>query len=97
MAHAFSDLPAALADALPTASKLANQDPQSNAFTDTRAITAPATFGIKAGDPDNAILVTVRDKKTGIHSGSTKDCLFVLSALPEQWQEFTKQTPVMPY
>ncbi|EME38348.1 hypothetical protein DOTSEDRAFT_75781 [Dothistroma septosporum NZE10] len=97
MAHAFSDLPAALADALPKASKLANQDPQLNAFTDTRAITAPATFGIKSGGSDNAILITVEDKKISIHSGNTKNCLFVLSALPEQWQEFMKQTPVMPY
>lgn len=97
MAHAWSDLPSILSDSLPKAQKAAESDGQLNAFTDTRAITKPATFGIKSGGSNSAIVVTVRDKRVDIRSGSDKDCEFVLSALPEQWQEFMKQTPVMPY
>lgn len=97
MAHAWSDLPSALSDALPKAQKAANSDGQLKAFADTRAITSPATFGIKSGGSDSAILVTVSDSKVDIHAGSDKNCEFVICALPEQWQEFMKQTPVMPY
>lgn len=97
MAHAWSDLPSVLSTALPKAQKAAQDDGQLKAFADTRAITGPATFGIKSGGSDSAILVTVTDSKVDIHSGSAKDAEFVLAALPEQWQEFMKQTPVMPY
>lgn len=30
-------------------------------------------------------------------TGTPKDALFTLSALPEQWQEFFRETPVAPY
>ncbi|KAF2163905.1 hypothetical protein M409DRAFT_57016 [Zasmidium cellare ATCC 36951] len=97
MAHAWSDLPSVLSAALPKAQKAAQDDGQLKAFADTRAIIGPATFGIKSGGSDSAILVTVTDGKVEIHSGKAKDAEFVLGALPEQWQEFMKQTPVMPY
>ncbi|CAK4035015.1 alpha beta hydrolase fold family, partial [Lecanosticta acicola] len=97
MAHAWTDLPSALSSALPKANKAAQDDEQLKAFTTTNAIAAPATFGIKAAGSNNAILVHVTNGKADIQAGTTKDCLFVLSALPEQWQEFMKQTPVMPY
>lgn len=97
MAHAWSDLPAALSEALPKASKAAQNDGQLKAFTTTDAITAPATFGFKSADSDKTIIVTITNGKADIRTGSPKECLFVLSALPEQWQEFMRQTPVMPY
>ncbi|KAK4499410.1 hypothetical protein PRZ48_009924 [Zasmidium cellare] len=97
MAHAWSDLPSALSAALPKAQKAAQDDEQLKAFADSRAILGSATFGIKSGGSDSAILVTVTDGKVDIHSGKAKDAEFVLGALPEQWQEFMKTTPVMPY
>lgn len=97
MAHAWSDLPNALSQALPSANQAAQSDSQMKAFLNSDAITQPSTFGIKAAGSDNAIVITVSRQKVNIGSGITKDCSFVLSALPEQWQEFMKQTPVMPY
>lgn len=97
MAHAWSDLPSALSEAIPKASKAASDDGEMKAFVTTNAITSRSTFGIKAAGSDNTILVDVENGKVGIRTGSSKDAAFVLSALPEQWQEFMKQTPVMPY
>ena len=97
MAHAWSDLPAQLQTALPKANKAGNTDGQLKAFVTSGAIDSSATFGIKSAGSDNAILVTVTNGKADIRTGDTKDCLFVLTALPEQWQEFFKQTPVAPY
>jgi hypothetical protein len=97
MAHAWSDLPSALSAALPKANEAAKTDGQLKSFTTSNAIEAPATFGIKSGGSDSAILVTVTNGKADIRSGSAKEALFCLNAQPEQWQEFMKQTPVMPY
>lgn len=95
--HAWADLPSQLSGAIEEANKAAQKDGQLSAFINTDAITAPATFGIKGAGSDNAILTTVSNGKVDIRTGSTKDAEFTLSALPEQWQEFFKQTPVMPY
>ncbi|KXT07586.1 hypothetical protein AC578_10211 [Pseudocercospora eumusae] len=97
MAHAWANLPQALSAALPKANKAADSDGQIKAFTNSNAITEPARFGIKAAGGDDAIVVTVAKGKVEIGSGTTQGCEFVLSALPQQWQEFMKQTPVMPY
>lgn len=97
MAHAWTDLPSALSAAIPQANKAATSDGEIQAFTNSNAIVEPARFGIKAAGSDSAIVVTVSKGQVEIGSGTTQDCEFVLSALPEQWQEFMKQTPVMPY
>ncbi|SMR51287.1 unnamed protein product [Zymoseptoria tritici ST99CH_1E4] len=97
MAHAWSDLPSALSAALPKANQAAKDDAQLKSFTLSNAIEAPATFGIKSGGSDSAVLVTVTNGKADIRSGSAKEALFTLNAQPEQWQEFMKQTPVAPY
>lgn len=86
-----------LSSAIPQASKAAESDGEIQSFVNSKAITKPATFGIKAAGSDNVIKVTVTQGKVAIGSGTTKECSFCLSALPEQWQEFMKQTPVMPY
>lgn len=97
MAHAWSDLPSVLSTAISKANKAAETDGELKSFATTNAITQPATFGIKAAGSDNAIVVTVQNGKVDIKGGTTKNCAFAISALPEQWQEFMKQTPVMPY
>ena len=95
--HAWADLPGQIQSAVPKANKAAQDDGQLKAFTTSNAIDAPATFGIKAAGSDSTILVTVTNGKAEIRSGSSKDAVFTLVALPEQWQEFFKETPVAPY
>lgn len=96
-AHAWSDLTAQLQQALPKANKIAQSDGQLKAFTTTNAVKESATFGIKSSGSDNTITATVNNGKCELGTGKPSDCAFVLSALPEQWQEFFKQTPVAPY
>lgn len=95
--HPWADLPTQLSGAIEKANKAAQDDGQLSAFIDSDAIDSPATFGIKGAGSDNAILTTVSNGKVNIRTGTTSDAEFTLSALPEQWQEFFKQTPVMPY
>ncbi|KAK3678305.1 hypothetical protein LTR78_001600 [Recurvomyces mirabilis] len=95
--HPWADLPAALSDSLQKANKAAESDGQLSAFTTSNAIEGPATFGIKSSGSPNTVLVTVTNGKADISTGKTSDALFTLSALPEQWQEFMKTTPVAPY
>jgi len=95
--HAWADLPSQLEAALPKANEVAQNDGQLRAFTASNAIDAPATFGIKAAGSPSTILVTVTNGKAQIRTGKADEALFVLSALPDQWHEFFKQTPVAPY
>jgi hypothetical protein len=95
--HQWADLPSQLSGAIEKANKAAQDDGQLSAFLRTDGIKTSATFGIKGAGSDNAILTTVSNGKVDIRTGTTKDAEFTLSALPEQWQEFFKQTPVMPY
>lgn len=95
--HPWADLPSQLSGAIEKANKAAQDDGQLSAFIHSDAITASATFGIKGAGSDNTILTTVSNGKISIRTGTTADAEFTLSALPEQWQEFFKQTPVMPY
>ena len=83
-AHAWSNLPAQLESALPKVNDIAQKDDQLINFTTSNAIEEPATFGIKSGGSDDALLGTVSNGKCQVHSGSAKDALFTLVALPEQ-------------
>lgn len=96
-AHAWADLPSVLQSSLSKANTAAQSDGQLRAFTTTDAITEAATFGIKAAGSDSTILVTVDNGKAELRTGSPSEALFTLSALPQQWEEFFKQTPVAPY
>ncbi|RMZ03297.1 hypothetical protein D0860_06865 [Hortaea werneckii] len=82
---------------IPKVNAAAKTDEQLKAFTTTNAIVATATFGIKSAGSQNAIIATITNGGAKIKTGDTKQCLFVLSALPEQWQEFFRQTPAAPY
>ncbi|KAI7544739.1 hypothetical protein KC331_g6623 [Hortaea werneckii] len=95
--HPWTDLPGQLEDIMPKVNAAAKADDQLKAFTTTNAIVAPATFGIKSAGSNNAILVTISNGGAEIRTGDATHGLFVLSALPEQWQEFFRQTPVAPY
>jgi hypothetical protein len=95
--HAWSDLPQQLQSALPKLNTLLSKDAQYQAFVSTPEIKDPITFGIKAAGSDNSILITVSNTKTLASAGSYTKASFTLSALPEQWEEFFKPVPVMPY
>ena len=95
--HSWADLPCSLSSAIPKARDLAQQDGPLKAFITSDAIVESTTFGIMAAGSKSAVTVTVSNGKTDIGNGNPDDCQFVLSALPEQWEEFFKQTPVAPY
>lgn len=99
MAHAWSDLPAALGgeQKLSKANDTLKTDPQYLAFTNTDAIADSITFGIKATGNDSTILVTVSGGKGLVKIGTPDAAKFTLVALPEQWEEFFKPVPKMPY
>lgn len=96
-AHAWNDLPSALSQAVPKVQAAAKNDKEMKAFVNSAAILQSATLGIKSAGSDNTLLVTVKNGGISFHTGSSKDASFVISALPEQWVEFFKQTPVAPY
>lgn len=96
-AHAWADLPAQLEQAIPKANDIAQTDGQLKAFTTTNAVKESTTFGIKAAGSDNTVTATISNGKCNIGTGKASSCAFVLSALPEQWEEFFRQTPVAPY
>lgn len=97
MSHAWTDLPSQLESAIPKANQDAAKDENLQYFAASEAITSSTTFGIKSAGSDRAVLTTVTNGKVEIRSGSSKDAVFSLVALPEQWEEFFKQTPKMPY
>lgn len=95
--HAWADLPSQLQTAVPKLNTLLQKDTQFQAFVNTPEITTPITFGIKAAGSDNSILFTIKPKQGVATTGSYQKALFTLSALPEQWEEFFKLVPAMPY
>lgn len=97
MSHAWTNLPSQLESAIPKANDIAKDDGNLQNFAKTDAITQKHTFGIKSSGSDDAILTTVSKGHVEIRTGKDKDAEFSLVALPEQWQEFFKQTPEMPY
>ncbi len=88
MAKDWDNLPAALekAGAVSKLSKSFETDGQYIAFTTTDAIVNSITFGIKSSGSDNTVLCTVSNGKGKATIGTSKDALFTLSALPDQWQ-----------
>lgn len=93
----WSDLPGALKGSFDKFTELLQSDAQLKAFTTSNAIDKDATFGIKSSDSDNTLLVSVTNGGAKASTGTSKDALFTLSALPEQWEKFFKDIPVAPY
>ena len=93
----WKDFPQAISSCLPKLKELLQTDIQLKAFTNSNAITAPTTFGIKSSGSENALLITVTNGKVELAEAKPNDALFTVSALPEQWQEHFKPVPAMPY
>tara|TARA_R110002003_G_scaffold143_10_gene13249 strand:+ start:4885 stop:5574 length:690 start_codon:yes stop_codon:yes gene_type:complete len=93
----WSDLPAALKGSQAKFDELLESDGQLKAFTSSNAIDKAATFGIKSSGSDNTLLITITNGNAKASSGTPKDALFTLSALPEQWEQHFQTVPKMPY
>jgi hypothetical protein len=93
----WSDLPAALQGSRDKFNELLQSDGQLKAFTTSNAIDKAATFGIKSSGSDNTLLITVTNGSAKASTGTPKDALFILSALPEQWEQHFQKVPKMPY
>ncbi|KAJ4374633.1 hypothetical protein N0V86_007506 [Didymella sp. IMI 355093] len=93
----WDDITKALESSKDKLTKLLNSDKQLKAFTTSNAIDKPATFGIKSSGSDNTLLIVVINGSAKASTGTSKDALFTLSALPEQWEQHFKETPAMPY
>lgn len=93
----WSDLTAALKGSSDKLSKLLESDDQLKAFVTSDAIDKPVTFGIKSSASENTLLVTVTNGNAKVSHGTSKDAVFTLSALPEQWEQHFKPVPAMPY
>ncbi|CAN9243335.1 unnamed protein product [Alternaria alternata] len=93
----WSDLTAALKGSLDKLSELLQSDDQLKAFTTSNAIEKDVTFGIKSSGSDNTLLITVSNGSAKANTGASKDALFTLVALPEQWEQHFKAVPAMPY
>jgi hypothetical protein len=97
MASHWSDLPAALKSSVDTFNELLQSDGQLQAFTTSHAIDKAATFGIKSSGSDSTLLISVTNGSAKASTGTPKDALFTLSALPEQWEQHFQKVPKMPY
>jgi hypothetical protein len=93
----WNDITKALESSKDKLTKLLQSDKQLEAFTTSDAIDKPATFGIKSSGSDNTLLIEVTNGSAKASTGASKDALFTLSALPEQWEQHFKETPAMPY
>jgi pimeloyl-ACP methyl ester carboxylesterase len=93
----WSDLTAALKGSLNKFNELLQSDAQLRAFTTSNAIEKAATFGIKSSGSDNTLLISVTNGSAKASTGTPKDALFTLSALPEQWEQHFQKVPKMPY
>ena len=97
-AHAWADLPARLSDAVGKLPSLLSDDAQFVAFASTNAIRDVVTFGIKSSGNEKTILVTVGNGTAAAEVAEDHEkASFTLVALPQQWEQFFKQTPVAPY
>jgi hypothetical protein len=83
----WSDLTIALKGSFGKLNELLQSDGQLKAFTTSNVIEKAATFGIKSSGSDNTLLISVTNGSAKASTGTPKDALFTLSALPEQWEQ----------
>ncbi|KAJ9603978.1 hypothetical protein H2200_011500 [Cladophialophora chaetospira] len=96
--HSWASLPQAMSTAVSSLNKSLNNDPQWQAFVDTKAIIEPVTMGVQSTGGEDAILVSVSPgAKTSTSTGSADKADFTLRAQPQQWENFFKPDPVAPY
>lgn len=93
----WDDITTALRGSLDKLGELLESDAQLKAFVTSNAIDKATTFGIKSSGSDNTLLITVTNGSAKASTGSSKDASFILSALPEQWEQHFKDVPAAPY
>ena len=97
MSSAFAEIGNQLSEAIQKANEATHKDEEIQSFMNSQAITQSITFGVQAAGSDSAVLIDCSPGRISMRSGDVNEATFVLSALPEQWQEFFKQTPTVPY
>src|ERR1700742_3870550 len=96
--HSWSSLPQAMSTAVSSLNKILNNDPQWQAFVDTKAIMETVTIGVQSTGGQEAILVSIAPgAKTSTSTGPSDKADFVLRAQPQQWEKFFDADPVAPY
>jgi hypothetical protein len=87
-----------MSKAMSSLNKALDDDPQWQAFVDTKAIIEPVTMGVQSTGGNEAVLVKVASNgKTTSSTGPGSKADFVLQAQPEQWEKFFAADPVAPY
>lgn len=81
-AHAWTDLSAQLNKAVAQLDKDIANDGQFQVFANTRAITKPVTFVIRAAGSNQPILITVEDNKGNTATSKFSKPEFTLVAFP---------------
>lgn len=95
-AHAWSSLRTLLEPSLDALRSLAASDEQLSAFIDTENHDSIQFSWASAGS-DDGILCSVSHGKVLFSAGSVSEAAFVLSALPQQWQNVYSVRPEPPY
>jgi hypothetical protein len=93
----WSDLPAALKGSWDKFNELLHSDSQLKAFTTSNAIDKDVVFGLKSSGSDNTLLISVTNGSAKASTGTFKDAVFTLSALPEHWEQHFQKVPKAPY
>jgi hypothetical protein len=90
-----------LGDRLQPALEKLNQhlahDEQLRAFSDTGGLDQTIHFGWTAKGSDQGLLCAVRRDEAHVTAGNVSEAAFVLSALPDQWQQFYEPKPLPSY
>lgn len=97
-AHNWSSLPGAMNKSVSSLKQALDNDPQWQAFINTKAIVNPVTIGVQSVGADDAILVKVEPgAKTTVDTGSSSSADFTLQAKADQWEKFFDANPKAPY
>ena len=87
-----------MSTAVSSLNKILDNDPQWQAFIDTKAIIQPVTMGVQSTGGEEAILVNVAPgAKTSTSTGPAEKADFTLQAQPQQWEKFFAADPQAPY
>lgn len=94
--HAWSKLDDQLGASVNALQTLAASDDQLAAFIDTD-VSENILFGWASARSNDGVLCSVSKGHVAFSAGNVSDAAFVLSALPEQWQQFYSSIPKPPY
>ncbi|KAH0598356.1 hypothetical protein MHUMG1_03654 [Metarhizium humberi] len=95
--HPWLSLPSQLGSCLCKLTESLATDSRFQAFCNLGPGVKEFAFGWKAAGSDSVIVCHVKPGHVSVAPGSEAEANFILSALPEQWEQFYKPIPVAPY